>query len=912
MRPLTIVLLLLAMSGVASGQTYTISTVAGGYFPTNTPGISSSLYSPNAVAVDTSGNVFFTDLFAHAVFRLDATTGALTLVAGNGTAGFSGDDGPAASAQLNQPQGVAVDSAGNLYIADTFNNRIRKVSNGVISTAVGGGTSLGVEGPAASAQLLAPEGVAVDSSGSLYISDFNRIRKVSNGVITTVAGDGNPGFSGDNGPATSAQLSNLNGGIALDAAGNLYVADAFNHRIRKVSNGVITTVAGTGTYGFSGDNGPANSAQLSQPGGVAVDGAGNLYIADTYSYRIRKVASGVITTVAGTGLYGFSGDNGPATSARLSEPFGVCVDGTGNLYIADQAYNHRVRKVSSGVITTLAGDGLVGDNGSATSAHLMLPTGVAVDSAGNSLITDNFDHRVRKVTAGMIATIAGNGFGSFAGDNGPATNAELSQPSGAAFDSAGNLYIADLFNNRIRKVASGTITTVAGNGTPSFSGDNGPASSAGLNLSVGIAVDGDGNLYIGDQYNHRVRKVSGGGITTVAGNGTPGFAGDNGPPGSSQLTLPQSVAVDGAGSLYIADYGNNRIRKVTNGVISTVAGNGTAGFGGDNGAATSAELYGPSGIAVDSAGNLFIADTINNRIRRVSKGVITTVAGNGKPALSGDNGPATNAELNGPRGIAVDSAGNLYVADTGNNRIRLLTPSGAPSINPGGVVNAASSAPGAPIAPGSIVTVYGKFLLDSLSTASSSPLPTKLSELSLQFGGGLGAPLFAVSSTQVNFQAPWELAGQSQTSLSATVNGQTGSTQTVNLASFAPGIFSMNGQGTGQGAVLDTSYRLVDSSNPASAGSTILQIYCTGLGAVTNQPPSGSPPGDQLSETTTIPTVTIGGVKAQVLFSGLAPGSVGEYQVDTLVPAGSSKGAAVPVVIAIGGTTSNTVTIAVQ
>jgi uncharacterized protein (TIGR03437 family) len=377
------------------------------------------------------------------------------------------------------------------------------------------------------------------------------------------------------------------------------------------------------------------------------------------------------------------------------------------------------------------------------------------------------------------------------------------------------------------------------------------------------------------------------------------------------LSFPQGVTVDSAANLYIADSSDNCIRKVTDGMITTVAGNLGGGFGGDNGPATSAQLAEPLGIAVDSAANLYIADSGNNRIRKVSNGVITTIAGGG--TQFGDNGPATAAQFSDPLSVAADSAGNVYVADYYNNRIRLLTPPGAPSINPGGAVNAASSAAGSPVAPGSIASVYGSFLIPALSTASITPLPIALAGLSLQFGSGQSAPLFAVSGGQINFQVPWELAGASQTSLSATINGQTSMAQALTLAPFAPGIFSMNGQGTGQGAILDTAYTLVNAANPATAGSTILQIYCTGLGAVTNQPPSGSPPlSNQLSQTTTTPTVTIGGVQAQVLFSGLAPGSVGEYQVDALVPAGSSKGAAVPVAIVIGGSASNTVTIAVQ
>jgi uncharacterized protein (TIGR03437 family) len=571
-------------------------------------------------------------------------------------------------------------------------------------------------------------------------------------------------------------------------------------------------------------------------------------------------------------------------------------------------------------ISTFAGGGpSLGDNAPATNAQLSAPWGLALDLAGNLYIADTLNNRIRKVSNGVITTVAGNGTPGFSGDDGPATSAQLRYPSGVAVDAAGNLYIADEYNNRIRKVSNGVITTVAGDGTFSFSGDNGPAAYAQLYRPNAVTVDSAGNLYITDGGNYRIRKVSNGVITTVAGSGGRtfsgfrNFSGDNGPATSAQLFQPTEVAFDSAGNLYIGDAGNHRIRKVSDGVITTVAGNGTQSFSGDNGPATSAALDAPNGVAVDPVGNLYIADMFNNRIRKVSNGVITTVAGNGTPGFSGDNGPATSAMLREPGFVVLDPAGNLYIADSDNNRIRVITPvTSLPLINPGGIVNAASSAGGSPVAPGSIATVYGSFLITLLSTATISPLPVNLGGLSLQFGSGLSVPLFFVSGGQVNFQVPWELAGQSRTGLSATVNGQTSAAQTINLAPFAPGIFSMNGQGTGQGAILDTSYLLVDSSNPASAGSTILQIYCTGLGAVTNQPLSGSPPGDQLSQTTTNPTVTIGGVQSQVLFSGLAPGSVGEYQVNALVPAGSSNGAAVPVVIAIGAATSNTVTIAVQ
>jgi uncharacterized protein (TIGR03437 family) len=916
-----LLLTLVTFSCSASAQTYTISTIAGGALPVNIAGTSASLDSdaPLVITADRSGNVFFLDQYT--VLRLDAVSGLLTAAAGNGTTGFSGDGGPATSAQLNIPQaeaqGLAVDSAGNLYISDVGNNRIRKVSNGIITTVAGNGTGgfSGDNGPATSAELSDPLGLVVDSDGNLYFAGGGRVRKVSNGVITTVAGNGASGFSGDNGPATSAQLS-IPSAVALDSAGSLYIADSENNRIRKVSNGTITTVAGNGTGGFSGDNGPATSAQLSLPQGLAVDPEGNLYIADYGNNRIRKVSNGVITTFTGNGAFGFSGDNGPAAAAELYQVFTLALDAAGNLYIGDLG-NGRIRKISSGVITTVAGNGpggFSGDNGPATSAQLSGPYATAVDSAGNLYIADRDNNRIRKVSGGVITTVAGAGptglnRGGFSGDNGPAANAQLNGPLGIAIDSAGDLYIADLGNERIRKVSNGIITTFAGNGTQGFSGDNGPAASAQLYDPRAVAVDSTGKLYIVD--NSRIRMVSNGVITTVAGNGIYGFSGDNGPAANAELNGPEGVALDSAGNLYIADTNNQRIRKVSSGIITTIAGNGTPFFSGDNGQAANAGLAIPSEVVVDSAGNLFIAEILDSPIRKITNGIITTVAGSTTEGFSGDNGPAASAQMYQPNGLAIDSAGNIYVADTLNNRIRLLQPQ--LSVNPGGTVNAASSAPNAPVAPGSIATVYGSFLITSLSTASAVPLPINLAGLSLEFGSSLAAPLFAVSTSQINFQVPWELAGQSQTTLSASIDGQTSPTQTLALATYAPGLFATNSQGSGPGAILDPSYNLVNSSNPATAGITVIQIYCTGLGPVTNQPPSGSPPSDsQLSQTTATPTVTTGGAPATVLFSGLAPGAIGEYQVDALVPAASSKGAAVPVIIAIGGATSNTVTIAVQ
>ena len=650
-----------------------IQTVAGTdpSFPISSiQALSAPLGPLEDVAVDAQGNLYASDSANNIVVWI-TPNGVLTVVAGNGKAGFSGDGGPATSASLSFPSGVAIDSDGNLYIADENNSRIRKVSSGTIMTVAGNGKAgfSGDGGAATSASLCGPSGVAIDSAGILYIADTcnNRIRRISGGTITTVAGNGNAGFSGDGVPATSSSLKGPSG-VSLDSAGDLYIADEKNSRIRKVSSGTITTVAGNGSDVIDNDgDGPAASVTLYLPWRVAVDSFGNLYIAEVGSGRIRKVSSGTITTVAGKGQ-GFSGDGGPATSASLFHPYGVAVDSAGNVYIAD-TYNYRIRKVSGGTITTVAGNGgfrFSGDGGPATSASFNLPQGMAVDSAGNLYIADTYNNRIRKVSGKTITTIAGGG--NALGDGGPATSASLFNPNGVAVDSAGNLYIADSGNSRIRKVSGGTIITVAGGGNAL--GDGGPATNASLFNPQGVAIDSAGVLYVADTSANRIRKISGGTITTVAGNGYTGFSGDGGPATSASLYRPYGVSVDAAGNLYIADFYNYRIRKVSGGTITTVAGNGTFGFSGDGGPATSASLKPPAGVTVDSAGNLYVADFDNYRIRKVSGGTITTVAGNGVYGFSGDGRPATNASLAGPAGVAVDSAGNLYIVDSSNNRIR--------------------------------------------------------------------------------------------------------------------------------------------------------------------------------------------------------------------------------------------------
>ena len=682
-----------------------ITTYAGRDFSGDGgPATAARLLAPAGVALDPAGNLYIADTADHRIRKV-TPGGTISTYAGSGNFGFSGDGGPATAAELNFPRDVALDPAGNLYIADSGNSRIRKVSpGGTISTYAGSGSRgfSGDGGPAAAAQLNNPVGMALDPAGNLYIADItnNRIRKVtSGGTISTYAGSGSFGFSGDGGPATDAQLG-VPVGVALDPAGNLYIADHDNGRIRKVtSGGTISTYAGSGSRGLSGDGGPATAAQLYSPHGVALDTAGNLYIAD--SNRIRKVTpGGTISTYAGTGTGPFSGDGGPATAAQLSSPAGVALDLTGNLYIADDG-NYRIRKVTpGGTISTYAGGGssnFSGDGGPATAAQLNVPVGVALDPAGNLYIADQGNSRIRKVTpGGTISTYAGTDTPGFSGDGGPATAAQLNVPVGVAVDPAGNLYIADSGSSRIRKVGpGGTISTYAGGGggTPGFLGDGGPATAAYLNNPVGVTLDPAGNLYIADLGNARVRKVTPGGtISTYAGSGSFGFSGDGGPATAAQLNGPWGVAVDPAGILYIAESG--RIRKVTTGgTISTYAGSGNFRFAGDGGPATAAELNFPRGMGLDPAGNLYIADKDNARIRKVtSGGTISTYAGSGSRGFLGDGGPATAARFREPSGVALDPAGNLYIADTYNNRIRKVTPTVAVSTTPAPTASASLAA----------------------------------------------------------------------------------------------------------------------------------------------------------------------------------------------------------------------------
>lgn len=541
-------------------------------------------------------------------------------------------------------------------------------------------------GLSTAAVLYNPMAVAADAAGNIFICDKHRLRKISSaGIISTIAGTGIAGFNTD---GIDARLVLLNHprGVAVDAAGNVFVADKNNNRIRKINSfGVITTIAGTGAPGFSGDGAAATAAMLNAPCGIVFDVSGNLYIADSSNHRIRKInANGVISTIAGVGTAAFFGDGGQATGAGLNGPSGVAFGGAGAIYIAD-GNNFRIRKVSSsGMITTVAGNGSMGysgDGAQATAAQINVPRAIAADQQGNLFIADANNNRIRKVNSlGIITTLAGTGTPGYSGDGAAATGADLNAPQGVAADGAGTVYVADMGNSRIRRISSaGTISTAGGGGLIGFGGDGFAATGAQLNYPTAVAFDTQGNAYIADAANHRVRKVSAGGvISTLAGTGTGGYNGDGGPAMNAQLYSPSGVAADAAGNVYVSDFDNNRIRKIdAGGIISTFAGTGAAGFSGDGGQAALAKINNPYGITIDAAGNVYFAEFYSNRIRKVdAAGIISTFAGTGVQGSGGDGGPAVNAQFYYPQSVSAGPSGNIYIADMYNGKVRKVDVNG--------------------------------------------------------------------------------------------------------------------------------------------------------------------------------------------------------------------------------------------
>ena len=611
-------------------------------------------FIPFGVAVDAEGNLYAAHPEGNATLKTD-TGGTTTILAGVwGESGNIGDGGPAAYAQLRYPKGVAVDAAGNVYVADTGNSRVRKIdAAGTITTLAGNEVGL-----------RQPGGVAADAAGNVYVADTwnHRVRKIdAAGTITVLAGTGEEGDGGDGGPAAEAQLRQPEC-VAVDAAGNVYVADTGNSRVRRIdATGTITTLAGTGLRGSGGDGGPATEARLDQPECVAVDAPGNVYVADTGNSRVRKIdAAGTITTLAGTGLRGSGGDGGPATEAQLNYPRGVAVDAASNVYVADTG-NHRVRKIdAAGTITTIADSWNPPDDSPVAIPELVRARALAVDLDGNLYTAESDKHTVRKIDpSGTITILAGTGEQGDGGDGGPATEAQLSHPSGVAVDSAGNVYVADTQNHRVRKIdAAGTITTIAHlEPGPSLDRFKWPRHDA-----TDIAVDATGSVYVGlDLFTsllEAVRRISPAGTIShwYAAELTNSYLGP--------------MAVNAAGDLFLAEYSDSR------GASSTWVHR----FDAERGLTPVARV--PDGfvesLAAGGPGQLYAAGTVGvytrqGRIWRIDlhSGRVEVIARwdhrRGSRWLSTDGDWPSMS-------VAADRSGNVFWNTTGDRQVRVLEP----------------------------------------------------------------------------------------------------------------------------------------------------------------------------------------------------------------------------------------------
>ena len=982
--------------------------------------------NPRGLVVDAAGNVIFVDGGNHRVRKI-TPQGIISTIAGDGTQGFGGDNGQAVNANLNSPFGLALDSAGNLYIADEGNHRIRKVTpQGIISTVAGNGSFssnvVGDGGAATQAELNQPKAIAVDTNGNLYIGDaqLGRIRKVtaSTGIITTIAGAGSSGSTAEGAAALAANLGSIMD-LVLDTAGNIYFSQGFTaaSRIKKIAangsvstfgnvvsatglaldkngnlyatsfiggmvykhsaDGTSTVVAGNGNsisnINDFGDGGPPTDAVLRQPIDVAIDAGGSLYISDSLN-RIRKVldtpigetvlptialslpttATAYTTTSPTLRLTGSSSDNVMVTHVTWSNNRGgngVCV-GTGawattplnpNLITPARdillqtginiitltawdlsgnasSFTLTVNFNPSRYVSTVAGNltnGYTGENTSGLLAQLWSPENVALDGAGNVYIADRGNHVIRKVNAdGIITTFAGTGQLGSSGDGGPAINASFNEPTSVAFDAQGNLFVADSQNNRIRKISpSGIITTAVGTGAQDFSGDGGQAATASLNLPRGITVDKNGNLYIADADNNRIRKVTAlGVISSIAGVNIDGFTGDGGPATDAQIFFPTSVAVDNAGNIFFSDTGNHRIRKITpDGIINTVWGTGSAGFSGDDGLGINAQLNAPGGLSIDTAGNLYVADRLNHRIRKMGlDGKVSTVVGSGVQGVNGDGTDVRTTQLDSPAGVGLDQQGNFYIADTENHRVIKIK-----SYNSVTSVSAASYFPGLPVAPESVISAFGPNLASSLIINTQLPLPMQLGTTRVKVKDSAGierlAPLYFISMYQVNYQVP---KGTALGVATVTVmNGDTPvATEVLQIVSTQAGLFSGNSDGQGAAAAslifVKNGIQSFDLNYTCGAGGCVPKPIDLSVVDAAYIEMFGT--GVRFRNDLANAKATIGGIEGPVLYAGAHCCYVGVDQINLQIPKSLMGRGEVDVVLTIEGKIANTVKINVK
>ncbi|HBY59512.1 MAG TPA: hypothetical protein DEH78_06790 [Solibacterales bacterium] len=931
------------------------------------------------MAIDRDGTLYFADTDNYRVRKI-TPAGVISTVIGTGRPQFNANfiEGGPATASVITPWSVALDGQGNLYVSD---------ASIWISLAVGSGVELGLR--------------------------FS-VRKIDlRGNVTTVAGGGPPEFRGDGGPAKDARVGDVEG-LAVDAAGNLYLSDAGNFRVRKVSvDGVITTIAGNGQGAYSSDNTFATGTGLT-PAGLAVDANGDVYVADEAASRIRRIdaRTGLIATVAGSATFGFQGDGGLPTNARLARPSDVFLTAPGEFLIAD-TLNGRVRRVARATIDTVAGAG-DGAGGLAAEAFLNQPTMAIADPQGGVLIADRRNHSLRRVSpTGQIARYAGDGYPGFW--DGTSSLALFQSPMAMVSDQSGAIYVADTENHRIRKIANGVVTTIAGTGVSGFSGDGGAATGARLSYPTGVATDALFNIYIADWGNSRVRRIAPNGvITTVAGNGRWQFVADGMQATVAQVD-PFAVAVSRTGEMFIADRDNHRIRRVDlSGVISTAAGS-SPGFSGDGGAAAAARLFSPSGVAFDSDGNLFIADYDNFRVRRIdTRGTITTIAGNGLPRTVDEGGPALQVGID-PFSVSVDSRGNLFIAEPFNDRVRRIYPrtvsaaaaasavqlagttgqaisdplvvrivdttgapmqgvrvrfavtSGAarldpaeavtdasglarstvllgdtpgevvvtatvagiapvtfritvtaarpgPRIDPGGVVGAGLTRPPVrALTPKGLMTIFGQNFFAGTAIRQvteadyeNGRVPARFAGVCVQVGE-VRAPILVVTATQITFQSPRVPPGTTAVPVRVitacgTADEQRSAPETVEVRSAAPEFFYFLQRSDGTNPVAAANAvtgRYVGLPGmisgvefaPAQPGD-VLTVYLTGVGQ-TNPDFEPGEAGDRAARATGAVRVWIGQTELaaeDVLYTGITPFSPGLYQLNLRVPAGTGDG----------------------
>ena len=635
------------------------------------------------------------------------STPYINTVAGTGTAGYTGDGGAATAARIGTVIGQpAVGSDDSVYFGtNTVGWSLRRVASatqgGTISTVTGNYQYFyGDNGPLADVAFGPRLAVSIPSPGYVLVTDISNVRlrqtyydDLFNPLLTTVAGTGVSGYSGDGGLAAAATFSNPIATAATQNASTLYVVDSGNNMIRGITASTITRVAGTGTAGGTGDGGAATAARLRAPFGAAVAANDDLYITDLGNSVVRVItaATNTINLVAGNYTAGFSGDGGAATAAQLSSPRGIALDGDSNVIVADTG-NARLRRVTAatGLINTIAGNGISaygGDGGPPASASFSTITGVAADTVGNLYVADTDNHCIRYVnlSTNTVQTVAGIPTqGGYNGDGSFATYALLSNPSHVAFDrSSGYVYFADDGNKRIRYIdpTTGIIFTYAGNGSPATAGDGGPARKGVFQSMNSAAAVGD-LVYVADALANRIRSVNLATnlLATVVGTGLAGFGGDDGPATAALVSSPTTVAVDPAGTaLYFTDTENQRVRRVdtTTGIITTVAGNGTAGYSGDGDAAVAASLNYPRALGIDRSGTiLYVGDSSNYRVRRVnlSEGIIDTVAGTGTPGSPLAGVPANASPISAVPAVTVAPDAAVHLVDTSTNAIWRINP----------------------------------------------------------------------------------------------------------------------------------------------------------------------------------------------------------------------------------------------